>query len=292
VRWRIRPFAQAADREWAEGLWVAAMAPAWPLLPAGIAMLGDGLVAEAGTGPVGLVAGDMAGSIPLILVHPAWQRRGIGAGLLTAALDRLRAGGVSEVTAGSGGDTYIWPGVPRDLPAAVAFFTARGWRHTHDTLDLVADLAGYQPPSGSDEAAARAGISLSLASGSEHSEVVAFEAATFPQWARAFSAAREGILIARDRGGNIAASLLLEGPDADTVFTPMLGPAAGTIGCVGVAPLLHGNGIGTALVTRASQILAQAGTRACHIGWTTREAFYRRAGYQPWRRYAMFHSSA
>jgi ribosomal protein S18 acetylase RimI-like enzyme len=65
--------------------------------------------------------------------------------------------------------------------------------------------------------------------------------------------------------------LLLDGPGADTVFAPMLGPAAGTIGCVGVAPPLHGRGIGTAMVTRASQILSKAGTRACHIGWTSRE---------------------
>jgi GNAT superfamily N-acetyltransferase len=290
VRWRIRPFAQAADREWAEGLWLAAMPAAWPLLPAGLAVLGDGLVAEAGTGPVGLVAVDMAGSIPLILVHPAWQGRGIGTGLMTAALDRLRTGGVSEVTAGSGGDSYIWPGVPRDLPAAVAFFTARGWRHTHDTLDLVADLAGYQLPPGAGEGAARAGVGLTLASKGDLPEVVAFEAATFPEWVRWFSAARGQVLIARDRAGNVAGALMLDGPGADTVFAPMLGPAAGTIGCVGVAPPLHGRGIGTALVTRASQILAQAGTRACHIGWTTRETFYRRAGYQPWRRYAMFRS--
>jgi hypothetical protein len=71
---------------------VAAMPPWWPLLPAGIAMLADGLVAEAGNGPVGLVAVDMTGSIPLILVHPACQGRGVGAGLLAAALDTLRAG--------------------------------------------------------------------------------------------------------------------------------------------------------------------------------------------------------
>jgi ribosomal protein S18 acetylase RimI-like enzyme len=50
------------------------------------------------------------------------------------------------------------------------------------------------------------------------------------------------------------------------VFTPMLGPAAGTISCVGVAPPLHRQGIGTALVVRASQIRSQAGVRACHIG--------------------------
>jgi predicted N-acetyltransferase YhbS len=47
-------------------------------------------------------------------------------------------------------------------------------------------------------------------------------------------------------------------------------------------------GIGTAMVAGASELLREAGTRNCHIGWTTRESFYRRAGYQPWRRYAMF----
>jgi ribosomal protein S18 acetylase RimI-like enzyme len=79
-----------------------------------------------------------------------------------------------------------------------------------------------------------------------------------------------GVPGAATRTGAIAGTLLLEGPGADTVFTPMLGPAAGTIGCAGIAPPRHGQGIGTALVVRASQILSQAGVRACRIGWTTR----------------------
>jgi hypothetical protein len=49
----MRPFAAAADRERVEALWMAAMPPAWPLLMAGIAVLGEGLVAEAGGHPVG-----------------------------------------------------------------------------------------------------------------------------------------------------------------------------------------------------------------------------------------------
>lgn len=255
-------------------------------------MLADGLVAEAGAGPVALAAADRAGSVPLILVHPACQGRGIGTGLLAAAVDTLRAGGAAEVWAASGGDHYIWPGVPRDLPGAVAFFTARGWEHSYDTLDLVADLAGYRPPAAAARRAACVGVSLALAGAGDLAEVMAFEAAAFPSWVRWFSAWTEGILIARDSGGKIAGTLLLDGPGADTVFAPMLGPAAGTIGCVGVAPPLRGRGIGTALVVRASQLLSQAGTRACHIGWTVSEAFYRRAGYQPWRRYAMFHTGA
>jgi len=293
VGWRIRPFAAAADRASVRQLWQAALPPSWPVLPSGIGQLGEGLVAEAGSVPVGFAAFDMAGSIPLIVVEPGYQRRGIGTGLLEAALQQIRAGTAGSVTAGSGGAAYIWPGVPRDLPAAVSFFAACGWARTHDTVDLVADLAGYRPPPGAAGRAARTGVTITRAAGADLAAVRAFETAAFPGWARWFAAARpEHVLLARARSGAIAGTLLLAGPGADTVFAPMLGPAAGTIGCVGVAAPLHGQGIGTALVVRASQILSQAGVRTCHIGWTTRESFYRRAGYRPWRRYAMYSNPA
>jgi len=295
VGWRIRPFAAAADRAWVRLLWQAAMPPSWPVLPAGIGQLGEGLIAQAGHARVGFAALDTAGSVPLILVEPGYQRRGIGAGPLEAAQQQVRAGTASSLTAGSGGAVYIWPGVPVpcDLPAAEIFFASRGWRRTHDTLDLVTDPAGYRLPPGAAERAARTGVTITRAAGDDLAAVRAFEAAAFPSWAPWFAAARpEHVLLARTRPGSIAGTLLLEGPGADTVFTPMLGRAAGTIGCVGVAPPLHGQGIGTALVVRASQILSQAGVRACHIGWTTRESFYRRAGYRPWRRYAMYSSPA
>jgi GNAT superfamily N-acetyltransferase len=248
-----------------------------------------GLVAETGTVPVGFVAVDMAGSIPLILVARAYPRRGIGTALLAAALSRLRAGGAAVVTAGSGGRFYIWPGVPRDLPGAARFFAARGWQHSHDTLDLVTDLKRYRPSPGVYEKAASNGIAVSQPGSVGLAEVLAFEAATFPSWSRWFAASRPAdVLVARDAAGHVAGTLLLSGPGADTVFAPILGPAAGTIGCVGVAAPRQGEGIGSALVARASEMLRDAGTRNCHIGWATREFFYRRAGYRPWRRYAMF----
>jgi GNAT superfamily N-acetyltransferase len=253
VSWRIRPFTAAADRAWVRLLWQAAMPPSWPVLPAGIGQLGEGLVAQAGPVPAGFVAFDRAGSIPLILVEPGYQRRGMGTGLLEAALQQLHAGSAASVTAGSGGAGYIWPGVPRDLPAAVSFFASRGWRHTHDTLDLVTDLAGYRPLPGAAGRAVRTGVTITLAAAGDLAAVRAFEAAAVPSWARWFAAARpEHVLLARTRTGSIAGTLLLEGPGADTVLAPVLGPAAGTIGCVGVAPPLHGQGIGTALVVRAS----------------------------------------
>lgn len=293
MRWQIRPFAPAADRECVEGLWLAAMPPAWPLLPIGIAQLSAGLVAEAGSDPVGFVAMDMAGSIPLILVDPAYQRRGIGTTLLAAALNSLRAGGATGVTAGSGGSFYIWPGVPSDLPGAIRLFTTCGWQHSHDTLDLVTDLRQYRPPPGACEDVARKGITITQPDTTGLADVLAFEAATFPSWTRWFTASSpQDMLLAHDSARNIAGTLLREGPGTRSVFAPMLGPAAGTIGCVGVAAARQEEGIGTALVVLASEVLRDAGTRNCHIGWTTRESFYRRAGYQPWRRYGMFSSPA
>jgi hypothetical protein len=74
VSWQIRPFASAADRAWVRLLWRAAMPPSWPVLPAGIGRLGQGLVAEAGPVPVGFAALDPAGSIPLMLVEPGYYR--------------------------------------------------------------------------------------------------------------------------------------------------------------------------------------------------------------------------
>lgn len=289
--WTLRPFSGAADHELVEALWMAALEGRWPLLPKAIAMVRDGFFALQGDRTVGFVAVDRAGSIPLILVAPEYQRRGIGTDLLSAALDRLRAAGVSTVQAGSGGTDSIWPGVPADLPEAGRLFARCGWRAGQDTLDLVANLPDYRAPAPAPGSSAQAGITIMPAAPADVPAVMAFETATFPHWARSFRAGNRDILLARDDAGAICATLLLDGPGADTVFEPMLGRAAATINCVGVAPHVQGRGIGTALVVRASEILRDRGSGTCHISWTVRESFYTRAGYRPWRRYRMFRTS-
>ncbi len=189
MRWQIRPFEPLADRDGVERLWAVAMPAAWPVLPAGIGQLQSGLVAESGSALAGFAAVDAAGSIPLILVAPAFRRQQIGTALLGAALAGLRGAGAAEVTAGSGGTFYIWPGVPRDLPGAAGFFASRGWQHTHDTTDLVTDLRKYRPPPGAVENAARHGMTVSLPGSAGLADVLAFEAAEFPDWSHWFAGA-------------------------------------------------------------------------------------------------------
>jgi GNAT superfamily N-acetyltransferase len=211
----------------------------------------------------------------------------VGTRLLAAGLERLGALGAVTVGLGSGGHDCIWPGVPDDLPAAAGFFAARGWRFDDTVIDLTADLRGYQPPAGVGERPGRAGVFIEVMAERDRAEVLAFEAATFPHWVVWFERLGASVLVARDRAGTVVGTLLFSGPPGATIYEPLLGPEAGTIGCVGVADAARGAGVGSAMVARASELLRDAGTRACHIGWTRRERFYARLGYRPWRRYHM-----
>lgn len=306
--YRIRPLDPERDRPLLGRLWEAALGSVWPLAPDALDLVKEGLVAERGdggtfrgSGPgeagragpgVGMVAVDPAGSIPLLVVDPAYQRRGVGTRLLDAGMARLGQLGATTVALGGGGDDYIWPGVPDNLPGAVGFFRARGWGFDHTVIDLVADLRGYEAPAGVGERAGRAGVSIEVMAGPEQAEVMAFEAATFPDWVGWFERLDSSVLVARDRAGAVAGTLLFRGPLGATIYEPLLGPDAGTIGCVGVAAPARGAGVGSAMVARASELLRDAGTRACHIGWTRRERFYTRVGYSPWRRYHMARRTA
>jgi ribosomal protein S18 acetylase RimI-like enzyme len=306
--YRIRPLDPERDRPLLGRLWEAALGSVWPLTPDALDLVKEGLVAEGGDGGtfrgsrpgeadragpgVGMVAVDPAGSIPLLVVDPAYQRRGVGTRLLDAGMARLGQLGATTVALGGGGDDYIWPGVPDNLPGAVGFFRARGWGFDHTVIDLVADLRGYEAPAGVGERAGRAGVSIEVMAGPERAEVMAFEAATFPDWVGWFERLDSSVLVARDRSGAVAGTLLFRGPLGATIYEPLLGPDAGTIGCVGVAAPARGAGVGSAMVARASELLRDAGTRACHIGWTRRERFYTRVGYSPWRRYHMARRTA
>jgi GNAT superfamily N-acetyltransferase len=287
----LRDLDPPGDRAALERLWAAALGDVWPLLPAGLDLVRDGVVAQDGGAPVGVVGvavGDGGeGGVQLLLVDPAARRQGVGTRLLEAGVERLQAGGVTTAGLGSGGLDYLWPGVPEDLPAAAGFFAARGWRFDHTVVDLTADLRGFEAPAGVGERPGRAGVSIEVMAERDRAEVLAFEAATFPHWVVWFERLGASVLVARDRTGAVVGTLLFSGPPGATIYEPLLGPEAGTIGCVGVAGAARGAGVGSAMVARASELLRDAGTRACHIGWTRRERFYARLGYHPWRRYHM-----
>jgi beta-N-acetylhexosaminidase len=282
----VRAFDPTADREGVERLWAATLESLWPVGPDALEVIGDGLVAERRGQVVGVVAVD-AGSIPLLVVAPSAQRAGVGTALHAAALELLRERAAEHVSLGSGGESYLWPGVPANLPAAVGFFEAHGWAWDHVAIDLVRDLRGYVDPIGAVAGAAAAGISLAVAGAAEVPEALAFEETHFPEWLGLFNRGEPSILVARDREGAIAGTLLFRGPGPVSRFWRLLGADSAAIACVGVAEAAQGRGVGSALVACASELLRDAGARICLIDWVVRTDFYRRVGYEPWREYLM-----
>jgi mycothiol synthase len=70
-----------------------------------------------------------------ILVHPAWQRRGIGGALYDHALASLLEHGATEV------ESFAWEAMPR----AVAFLERRGFREVLRNWELRLDLRRFDP---------------------------------------------------------------------------------------------------------------------------------------------------
>lgn len=283
----VRPYDPHRDRAAVSALWDAALGASWPVLPDAIDLLGAGHVTEIDRQIVAMVALDPLGSIVLLLVHPDEQRRGHGTHLLERALDDLRNDGAPAARLGSGGDRYIWPGVPATSTAALAFFDRLGWPEEDTATDLVQDLRSPGLAGRMDHFPPPAGVDLTLAGPRLMADVIAFEDTVFPQWSRYFREPH-GVLIARDRNGAILGSLLLDGPGrAASAYWPILGDDCAAIGCVGVVPDHEGRGLGTAMVAAATQLLAARGAGLCLIDWVVRVDFYGRLGYRPWRDYSM-----
>lgn len=301
----IRPYL-AADFESIYGLWQAALGDTWPLTPDYLREMltgharyqeGDHLVAEQDGQLIGFVATEIDasgkdGKIPLLMVRPENQRHGIGKQIHDAAMTQLRQRGVEIFNLGHG---PFWPGVPIDPPTATDFFKACGWQFPDPNYDLVNDLTHYQTPAGVLERVNSKGIVMRRAAPNEIAAILEFEQRNFPFWMEPFQITANthpaNILAAWD-GTAVVGTLLLEAGNVKTLnwsalWHKLLGENMGTIGAVGVEEPRQGQGIGLALVAKASEILRDQGVGNCHIGWTDLVDFYGKLGYTVWRTYGM-----
>ena len=315
----IRPYNPNLDTGALLSLWQAALGDTWPMrddllwrqLTEHRFYRGDDhLVAVAGEEIVGFVGTQVdrwegvtdskrGGGISVVLVHPDWQRQGIGTRLHEAALAQLRREGVQELRLGGGGAYRFWPGVPTDLPGAYEFFAACGWPLEPDrrSCDLVRDLSDFRVPSAMRARLAEEDITIRPAREDEVEAVIAFEYEHFPGWAAGFVYMRElgdyqNMLVAFDPDMGIVGTLMLHTPasrwlTANVTWKTMLGDSLGGISAVGVAASERGRGIGIGMVAVSSDVLRARGVGNCHIDWTSIVDFYGKLGYTVWREYWM-----
>ncbi len=317
VKVQIRPYNPNLDTAALLPLWQAALGDAWPMradllrrqLTEHRFYRGDDhLVAVADGRIVGFVGTQVdrweglpdqkrGGGISVVVVHPDWQRRGIGTRLHEAALAQLRCEGVQELRLGGGGAYRFWPGIPTDIPEAYEFFAACGWPLDPEqrSCDLVRDLADYHTPSAMHARLAQENVSVRPARQDEVDDVLAFEFEHFPGWAAGFVYMAElgdfqNMLVALDAEKGIVGTLMLHTPSsrwltANITWKTLLDNALGGISAVGVAARERGRGIG--MVAVGSEVLRERGVGNCHIDWTRIVDFYGKLGYTVWREYWM-----
>ena len=229
------------------------------------------------------------GEIMLLLVHPHHHRRGIGTQLLERAYQHLESKGVSQIQLGGGGHSYFWPGVPDNLPDAIAFFQTSHWHFTEESLDMVLDLTAYETPALVPDKLTASDISIDLARREQGESVLAFVKNSFVDWHPHFlqfvQDKRFGdILIAsKSDQGIVGALLLYEEPR----WEKLIAPPVGAVGTVGVVENMRRQGIGINLVAKGTELLRDRGHQSIFLGWTYLPDWYAQLGYQPWRKYQM-----
>lgn len=268
-------------------------------------------VAREPVGADGLLAD--RGWISLLAVHPAAQRRKIGASLLGAAEEFLR--GRTRQRAILGSDPgHFFPGVPDETNAA-GFFAACGYALRGEAYDLRRSLRGYRTPESVEAAlAAQRDVEIRPLAPGEEPALLTFLDAAFPgRWRYTI-----GRLLAGKAGETQSAVRTQPpgGPISDVMgvvhngkvvgfahlFHPgssWIGPsiawgprsdappvaALGGLGPMGLAAELRGRGLGLALLDRSVLHLARLGVEEMVIDWTVLLDFYGRLGFAPWRRY-------
>ena len=234
------------------------------------------------------------GWVSALVVHPAFQRRGLGTRLLAQAEMYLAGLGRRRVVLG-GDPGHFFPGIPlRD--EALAFFAGAGYQVRGDAYDLHRSIKDYTTPA--EVGAARTGhpeVEIRPLRPGEEGRLLDFMDETFPgRWRYTmgrFLAAHGpvGDVMGVVRGGAVRGFAHLFHPGSRWIgpsiaWPPALGRCGG-LGPMGLAPAFRGRGFGLALLDAAVRRLQALGVDEMIIDWTNLIGFYGRLGFVPLRQY-------
>ena len=210
--------------------------------------------------------------------------------LFASARDMLANRGASRIVFGMD-SRHFFPGCPIDVPAITNYLTIEGFSAGGEAVDLERDLVDYVNPF-----PIPSEFQFRIASDVDIPAVDDFLRREFPGRWRYDSAQR----IAAEGRPTVAYGMfdgtICEGfailqdwtckhPVAGGVWRADLGDHWGTLGPIGVAKHLRGNGAGNALLGKALEYQRDQGVRKCIIDWTGLVKFYGGHGFKVNRTY-------
>lgn len=238
--------------------------------------------------------GDNQGGILCIAVHKNFRKQGIGSQLLKTAISALTQEGINKIGIGSGGASYLWPGVPENLPYSKHFFEKHGWNFPEKLYDMTLDLTEFKPNNHWIQQAEAAGYRIQQISKEHIESLLKLLSEEQPGWLSSYQHLinRENfknILVAANKTGVVGVVSLFdyldEERDTGMVWADLLTEKLGGFGCLYVKNDLRESGVGRALSEFATQTLCDRGVKVSLLGWTYLEDFYGKLGYKIWRNY-------
>jgi mycothiol synthase len=214
---------------------------------------------DPGIGFVAAVPSDEGGSIRILAVDPAHQRRGHGTRLLDAAEADLLAGrgGPAVVTVAADPPYHLFPGVETTQLAMLCLLERRHYARVDATFNMDVSLAELPPdPAGP-----------VVAGSGERAEVDDYIGSQWPNW-------RGEVLRALDRG-SLAIERDGQGISAFCAWDVNRG---GLLGPVAVRLDLIGRGAGAAVLHYALHRMRDAGRRQIEVAWVGPVVPYARVG--------------
>ncbi|MDD3646944.1 MAG: GNAT family N-acetyltransferase [Candidatus Dojkabacteria bacterium] len=235
------------------------------------------------------------GSLVLICILKRFQGKRIGTKLVEHCLKEFRKQSVRKIQVGAGGEIYLWPGVPDNLPQAVSFFKSVGFEYSETSFDLIGNLSEYSTPDWARKRIELNNLKFRTATKTDSKEILNFEKENFPGWANSFRTKFDNmdhsdILFAYDK--EILGTVLLTDQNSNfqgttLTWNKILGENMGGFGALGVAEKAREKGIGMTLAAKASEILKQRGVENCFLGWTWLVDWYAKLRFKVWQEYKM-----
>lgn len=235
---------------------------------------------------------DGQAGIIAICIDPEYQRRQIGTHLLADCGRELSRLGAKKINLGSGGHSYLWPGVPVTSVSGRNFFEKAGWQFDEELYDMVANLNdassnGQLHLPGEDTRQLKLG---------EEQDLLAFAQRSFPYWKVAYERVlardkHKDIIVALKSEVIVGAVVLFMNSDQHyengLAWRGVLGQTMGGFAVLGVREDQRGRGVGLRLASHATFELKSRGVENSLAGWTYLENLYGQIGYKVWRRYLM-----
>jgi len=221
----------------------------------------------------------------------AFDDAGIGVDLLADVKAILRNRGVAELRFGQD-SRHFFPGCPTDVVALSDFLTISGFVGTGTSVDLERDLTGHVAtplPDGE----------FRYLTAEDYPSLDRFLRREFPgRWHYdvTHKATHDGsrpCVFGLLLDGEVQGFALLQGegceiPIGGAVWYASLWESWGSLGPIGVAKHLRGQGFGGALLDHALAQLAADGAKQTIIDWTNLVDFYGKFGFEVTRTYRTF----